>query len=577
MRQRRSRREDGAVAVIVGITVVMLFSMAALAVDLGNAFARKADVQAQADFAALAGAARLSSASAKEAVDPAVIAVADYLTKNQPQDDSASSYPAPEVTATQLVDGDMHNGEVNFPADYQMTVFTPRARVDFGLASVMGFSEVDVAGGATVGLVSPGPVVPFFLPQACKYGDVTLKAGNYNPDAPTFTPSSSNGSSLAKIGSVDPVAVPGGGIESTLTIYGSNFSSSMTVDFHLEGATNRFPVNPAQLHPATQQDSNVPGQDMATTQIPSAVSGITGTWYIRISNDGGTTYSKWMASFEVGDPSPPVPGCGQVSTGDFGVLYSPRRPPATQLNDVQALNIAEGLDHDVIPFDTDVYSLPPQGQDSCQGNGGTPPVGAVNDKDPTRNDANCLNIQTGGNIPFVTSGIIAGGSTSSGYDYEGRLRSDSSICDHNGGTSPDYRLETYINNDVLSCFLKPGVTVGDVSSELIPLSAEGAISPEIYDSPRFMVVPIIDYPVNPQNGFYPIIGYVPVFLTEESEASQKGASIGPSTNGVLDDGTKIVSLRVIALNPLALPETAEITSGTIPYTGSGTKVVRLLD
>lgn len=51
---RRQRNERGAYAVLFGIMVVVLMSIAALAVDIGNAVARKSDVQAQADFAALA-------------------------------------------------------------------------------------------------------------------------------------------------------------------------------------------------------------------------------------------------------------------------------------------------------------------------------------------------------------------------------------------------------------------------------------------------------------------------------------------------------------------------------------------
>ena len=55
MKQRR-RDERGAVAVMVGLLSVVLLSMAAMGVDLGNAWAQKRQVQAGSDLAAEAGA-----------------------------------------------------------------------------------------------------------------------------------------------------------------------------------------------------------------------------------------------------------------------------------------------------------------------------------------------------------------------------------------------------------------------------------------------------------------------------------------------------------------------------------------
>ena len=55
------RDERGAYALLTAILAIVLMSIAALAVDIGNAVARKSDVQGQADFAALAGAAQLGT------------------------------------------------------------------------------------------------------------------------------------------------------------------------------------------------------------------------------------------------------------------------------------------------------------------------------------------------------------------------------------------------------------------------------------------------------------------------------------------------------------------------------------
>ena len=59
----RNRDEAGAYALLTAILAVVLMSIAALAVDMGNAVARKSDVQAQADFAALSAASQLTASS----------------------------------------------------------------------------------------------------------------------------------------------------------------------------------------------------------------------------------------------------------------------------------------------------------------------------------------------------------------------------------------------------------------------------------------------------------------------------------------------------------------------------------
>src|SRR3954462_226653 len=107
---RWSDRDDrGAVAVIFAISALMIFGLAALGVDLGNAMNRKKLTQNSADFAALAGASGLPDTS-----DATRQIVADYLNKNQPATDGTDkcdTSPGP-VTVPELRDGDITNGEV---------------------------------------------------------------------------------------------------------------------------------------------------------------------------------------------------------------------------------------------------------------------------------------------------------------------------------------------------------------------------------------------------------------------------------------------------------------------------------
>ena len=113
----RRRDERGAAAVITAFMCIVLFSIAALSVDLGNAFARRTDTQTQADYGALA-AARLQTETAKSGMTiptAMVDAVRDAMNANQPQDDSGTCWTAKTcVTSAQLTDGNLLNGEIRF-------------------------------------------------------------------------------------------------------------------------------------------------------------------------------------------------------------------------------------------------------------------------------------------------------------------------------------------------------------------------------------------------------------------------------------------------------------------------------
>lgn len=566
----RNRHEDtGAVAVIVGILAMVLFAGAAISVDLGNAFARKRDTQAQADFAALAGGPLVTGTNTKSVSDPAVLAVVDYLNKNQPLDDGESCVPTKTcIAAGQMVNDNPSDGEIYFEPNYRMRVVTPPAHVSFGLAASLGFSSTDVRAEATVGLGSPGKVVPFFLPLACTAGAMDLKSSSYNPSAPTFNPASSNGGTVARVDSVNPLTVPGA-VSSTLRIYGSRFTSTLTVDYFHELSGDRVPVDLTQGLAATLEvDRSVPQADEATTVLPPRVYNTPGKWYVRVNNGSG--YSSDAATFVVGSPTPPPPGCGVRATGDFGVGDSPRAG-ITQLSVATAMNIALGLDHELAIFEPET-ARPPQGTDSCNGLGATPYPGAQLDN-VVRAGNNCIDVKNGMNTDTVTDGLITGGAS-----YAGRLRTNTlDGCDRFGGSAEATRASLPTNDDVLSCFLPPGVTVGHISGTSIATEHKNSLDGRIFESPRFLTVPVIDHAVNPQNGFYPLVRYVPAFITDEAAASTKGNSYATSTNGLVIQNSKVVTVSVVVINPEALPLTADGSVGTVPYTGSGTKVVVLVN
>lgn len=579
------RSEQGAVAIIAAMSALLLFAIGAIAVDLGNGFARKRDVQSQVDFSALAGGSELPADATPSIDDPQVKLVVDYLNMNQPQDDDGGGCLSTKtcVTIAQMVNADTADGEVYYAKSGQeLRVVAPPALVRFGLAAALGFSQVEVNAEATVALRSPGRMLPFFLPRNCLKGPVDLKSntggepGNVNL---TFDPPSGTGGSIPSISDVEPSIVTFGSTTTTITLTGKNFGSTPRVDFFRESDNDRFPTDQSESVEATYVPATLPKDtnDYATLTVPSEVANRPGYWQVRLKNDAG--WSKTFERIKVDTP-PQENGCGVSATGDFGFLHSPRAG-VTQQADAMAANIATGIDHTLAIFKG---TLPPDliKQDSCNGLGSTPYPGAILDVVENREKLpNCVSIQTGFNSgDALTPGLITGGSAS-GTPFKGLL--DKKTLDNcNRFQESDSRavLSRSINDDVLSCFLPEGTTVGQVTGKTIGSTAKNIVSSRIFDSPRFAVVPVIDEDTNPQNGFYPIVQFWPVFITDETPNSAQGSSFASSNNGVTlnNSGNKVSALTVIPIHPDALPETADSSgSGTIPWLGSGTKVILMIN
>ncbi|ROR92143.1 TadE/TadG family type IV pilus assembly protein [Nocardioides aurantiacus] len=201
----RSRDESGATAIVVGVLALLLFMMAGLVVDLGNAWARGRTVQKQVDLSAVsAGASLPMGPRAGHTKADVARQVAEYLVRNgtvgQEHAFDADATPGSLDTGVvsqveaDLLDGDPRNGDLHFyktrahatagtpeclEADGPcpvMTVVAPAARVGFGFATV--FEDVDgsttVQRRATVEIRTSLPrkedMLPFWLPSGCGYG-----------------------------------------------------------------------------------------------------------------------------------------------------------------------------------------------------------------------------------------------------------------------------------------------------------------------------------------------------------------------------------------------------------------------
>ncbi|MBA2456642.1 MAG: pilus assembly protein [Nocardioidaceae bacterium] len=537
--RNRARDESGVIAVLVALMAIVLLGIAALAVDMGNAYARKRLVQTEVDLAALAGGAKLPATDTASRL-LAVEAVLDYLQRNATFGQEQDGW-----TAAQLQDGSISNGEVVFESDGRMRVTAPPATVNFGLAGALGFSTVNVAAVATVEIRSPGQVAPLFLLDGCSHGSGVIKDGNQDPEPqPIYVPAStSNGSGIPTPtrSSVDPISA-GAAIQLELT--GSSFTGATTVYF-------------------TRDDKNWTAPALSVTatslrvDVPDKVYNRPGVWHIRVATATKLTKDSNNLPVTITTGSA-QPGCGTSSTGDFGLMQSPRDDVAS--GQWLELNIARGLDHSVAPFTP--FPTTPNG--SCR-SGSAVVTGAILDYDPpgsSQDGANCVNIYTGNQVSKTTDGLLE------------RLADSQSSCGPDNGTSPTFLIDRTVNNDVLSCFLTDGYSLGDVGQSGAPA---GVISASVFDSPRFFWVPVLGAGVNPANGDYAIKSFRPVFITDESDFASHLASDASTRNGIVANNSQLSLVQVYAFSADALPATADATGSTLPYLGAGPRVVRLVE
>ena len=108
MSKQRQRNETGAVAVVFAISTLLIFGLAAIGVDLGNAMNRRKENQTSSDLAALAGADALPVVTGDVAAAlNARQKVADWLNKNQPKSDSDGCANGGTGPITLTFDGDV--------------------------------------------------------------------------------------------------------------------------------------------------------------------------------------------------------------------------------------------------------------------------------------------------------------------------------------------------------------------------------------------------------------------------------------------------------------------------------------
>lgn len=552
VRHTRRRDEQGAYAVLFGLLVTVVFGIAAVVVDLGNAMSRKSDIQGQVDFAALAGGQELTSSSSTTISAAVASAVANSMNRNQPVNGTCVGCVTPE----QLTNGTDTDGEIRMTAQ-GMKVFGPQEQVDYGFAGAIGMgNSIQLQTTATVQIFSPGSgAMPMYAAAGCDYGlqnltdpasgQVNSTHGNlaHGDDAAAAAIASIADPSPAQIPLTPDVAGP------SLTVTGTDFivpgngphpgKHVTQVGFFLnDGAT----VHSVALDPDRLADAEL----ASIAAVPAAVAGVEAVWWVRVFmvEDGVPGSGEW--SSEEG-ARPLQVGSAQLqceagsNDGNFGTLRLPRADVSTGQN--LSMNIADGFDD---PLSLAIH----QGRDST-GRCSNGMSGAIESQEPNRLYAgtNCVATDPGLAANDAASGLVEGvGSSPGRLDAPTVCGSDQTINLHGVHT---------INGDALECLLDGRATVAAISSP--GYNGDAVLSEEIYDSPRFFWVPVLT--TDAERGTserYSIIDFRPAFLTD-----------------LHVHGNDIDQVDVIFFNWRALPSR---TSGPVAsYIGVGPKVLRLVD
>jgi len=587
MKKPRTRSEHGAVAIVVGLLATVMFSCAAISVDLGNAWARKRDVQKQVDVSALSVGWMLPMTVSNKS--DIATKVADYFTE---QSNKVANQVA--VTGSQLINGSNADGELYFQnvdgtpcSDNcpQMQVYAPPAKVDFGLASVIGVTSTKVQRTATVRITSELPsgedTLPFWLPTGCGYGptEADTTQGGTNQTAtptPTATPTSTPTATRFV-----PTPVGVHQLNGTAVTPVTNSGSVTISGWWITGVGNQFkkvtlrafpPTGSAFVDFAAQTTGN---GSVPSFNVSTEISSITGDWYVYAvaQKNNGLEYSSNYLTIRVTPPvvaptptptpttnptdSPVSVGCIGQDRGNFGQLDAPRVEGGTKQARL-AKNIALGMDHQLVPY---VFAPNTTEQKDC-GSGSSLLPGAQLD-DTSRDGNNCITGDTGNDGPKMMDGLVQG---ISGVAV-GRLdvTNGQTTCAGRSNITISGKL---LNNDVLSCFLRNGATLADITDGTGVTTA--MLDQSIIKSPRFVWLPVVYATDRAQKNYQPIREFVPGFITDETQTTA-----ATSGNGLEINGNSVSVLHVFTFNRDAIAPRENSTSVTYsPDAGGG--IVRLV-
>jgi hypothetical protein len=563
---RRRAGEGGAIALVSALVAVVLLVISAFVVDIGSTWARRGQLQLQADRAALLAAESLPAVDAaskkdvakyvayyvachtvpgQRALDPGIPGCPDGTTP-----DSADVLAYAERLLTNGASGVWRKGAVSFPSSTQVKVSTPEARIEFGFGRVAAVEYSDQSKMAIAQISSPGELMPMGLSLECLLGaagnlpvvgdDVSgavplnyITPGPLRP-SPAATPTQWPSSYVTGTASSRPVLtgittvpdpVVSGPTAATFTVTGSNWGtlSDVRVVFH-KGAGSETPVTAASL---ALPVLGLLGTTTATGVLPAAVMQAPGSWQVKVGvrrSLDGTRYWSDPLSLEV-----TMPAGTHESLGCTRLLNSPRQDVVGE-GPALARNLQEGLDHHLASHPS-LVSLhqPDLTATELMGlvSGATSAFGCANstpnvlDIRSPSGTPNCVLLQD--NQGFVGSSFTAGMLAAQSNGSAGRLVcTDARPCERDTATVRGVR----INDDDFDDFVRePSLLTDQLFFNLSTYLAQGvpvltpgesALSEEIYGSHRFMWAPVIGAPLLPNSaGHYPVLTFRPVFITQD--------------------------------------------------------------
>jgi hypothetical protein len=545
--QLRARDERGATAILFAALALVLLGLSALAIDVGHVYAKRSALQSNVDFAAMAAAAELDSDGAcnQEVIDKAV----EFLEKDANQ--------VPDQAAIDLTGapGDV-DGFIRCN-DWKVELWAPTAHVDYGLArAVMNEATadagVDVPAFAAAQIKSPSRNhgLPMYGVTGCEYGPQIIR--DDSGPAPTLavpplTPDSATYNTATFTVGPDNQPIPSTATQVTLT--GSNLTGATAVTFTGAGG-------PPDHHEVLAIDFISASSTSIVVNVPAAVLDIEDVWFVRVLK--GTTYSPRTSAqrFTVGAPRA---YCAGSLEGNYGTIDLPRTDTSFDLE----WNIIFG------PQPSLAIHPAPAGE--CSGG-----AGSIESKTGPVDGTNCLASEPGVKIGQTNDGLISGKG-----GQRGRLDKDStSGCSRSGDNSrtPTTIKSKYINDDLLSCFIINNARISDLISATDGSIGEKALSADIFNSPRYFWIPIVQREPATGKKSWPIVAFRPGFITDQAvSATEQSPGVISEHNGLIAGPSGLRELHVILFDEKALPEFAPSSGGEIDYIGSGTKVVVLVD
>lgn len=539
-RIRRTRPEDGAVAVMYAVLATLLLALGAAAVDLGHGFAKRSLLQTDVDVAVLAAAAELTSGGG---CNPEVVAAAEkYLNE--------ASNKVPGQPATFDLGGSADDGDGYIScAGWRVDLWAPHSEVDLGLGRLISEEDslqVPAHAAAQIKAATGGATLPYFAVEGCNSGSQSIRNPSGEPaEAPVPELDPPSGKGVNATFTITPTSVAADTSSATVTLTGQGFKDVDAVGFTGPGAHETVTV------PKVAAKA---GNDPITVTVPAAVLDTNGVWYVRVRV--GTTWSEHAVPFTVGDA---VLYCDARNQGNFGTIELPRSDSNSA--NWLALNIIKGIQPTLAIHGT------PNGE--CDGD-----PGSVMSEHAPVDGTNCVASETGLKPPPTNAGLVSGAA-----GEPGRLDTDStSNCSRSGDNNRTAAtvLDKHINDDLLSCFIINGARISD----LVAGNATGthALSGDIFDSPRFIWLPVLQSDPFMGRKWWPIVDFTPGFITDQSlDASKSAPGTITPLNGLESGPSGIEEVRVVLFSEAALPETVPAKGGEGDYTGSGPKALVLVE